>query len=151
MDTVVKGTAVQRRRFQEIAKLGSGTYGEVFSAYDCKQKCKVAIKRFKKLNTTDMGMSTAALREVSVLKGLAPHNNICQLLDVVDTKDFPHNDVLLVMELENSDLEKWIQDNKPSLQDAITITHQLLLGCLYLHENFIMHRDLKPDNILVST
>ncbi len=149
MDTAIRGAPVQRRRFKDIEKLGSGTYGEVFSAYDCKQKCKVAIKRFKKLNSTDMGMSTSALREISVLKGLPAHANLCQLLDVVDTKDFPHNDILLVMELVNSDLERWIQTHEPTLYDAVVITYQLLNGCRYLHENFIMHRDLKPDNILV--
>ena len=85
-------------------------------------------------------------RELSILKRVS-HPNIVKLFEVIETE----NECYIVMEYLESDLLTYIQDNdKLDEHQAATIILQILKAVQYLHELGICHRDIKPDNILLS-
>lgn len=127
-------------RFRNVRRLGSGSFGEVYIAYDNFLLKWVAVKKFKALLTKDEGIAVQSLREISILRRLTYHINICQLLDVIDQNDWAKKDVLLVLEVADNDLDSWMTNNTPSLETARYVSFQILKGCEFLHQNRIMHR-----------
>jgi serine/threonine protein kinase len=107
----------------------------------------VALKKIR-LEVEDEGVPSTALREISLLKELA-HPNIVQL------KDVEHSDgkLFLVFEWLDKDLKKYMDAQppgplgKPLIQ---SLMFQLLAGMDFCHARGIMHRDLKPQNLLVD-
>lgn len=93
------------------------------------------------------GINRTALREIKLLQELS-HENVVGLLDVFGQK----SNVSLVFEFVNTDLEVIIKDSKIVLTSANIKSYmiQTLKGLEYLHANWIMHRDLKPNNLLVN-
>eukprot|EP01041_Mallomonas_annulata_P007625 gene7626-15612_t len=142
---------VSSDRFVSFRHLGEGTYGEVWKAYDLMLKKDVAVKKFKDLHCKKLGFSSFALREITFLKSLN-HDNLANLIDVIHEKETPYGGLLMIMELEDMDLDKWLVKNKGDVQlcDCKTILHQVLQGCNHLHSQRVIHRDIKPDNILMN-
>lgn len=138
------------QRYQKNCKLGEGTYGVVFKAYDTKTKQNVALKIMKN-NQEDEGLSPITLREVSILHTIN-HPNIVKLLDF--TAD--ENNITLVFEYLHSDLRKYLkiinEKKKGPLDPGLLRSYafQLLAAIYVLHTNRIMHRDLKPENLLLN-
>lgn len=130
----------KRRRFEDTCHLGSGTYGDVYGAYDNLRKKKVAIKQFKDLTSATGGVCGHALREISVLRRVTDHKCIVNLLDVIEPSAYSSNNLFMVMEQEDCDLEKWMTDNRATRAEAAYILYQMLKACDYLHSNYIMHR-----------
>ena len=88
-----------------------------------------------------------ALREIKFLRELR-HDNVIELLDV-----FQHSGKIhLVFPLMHSDLDNLIKDKQRSLGQAQIkgCMQMILAGVGFLHENWILHRDLKPDNFLLA-
>jgi cyclin-dependent kinase 2 len=133
--------------FQKIEKIGEGTYGIVYKAKDLLTGKMVALKKIR-LDTETEGVPSTAIREISLLKELT-HPNIVQLLDVV------HSDrkLYLVFEYLNLDLKKYMDMAPPGglpLPLVKSYIYQLLQGILYCHSHRILHRDLKPQNLLID-
>jgi len=133
-------------KYQKIEKIGEGTYGVVFKAKDRSCGELVALKRIP-LNSEEEGVPCTAIREISLLKELK-HPNIVKLLDVI------HNEkkLTLVFEYADQDLKKFLDLNGGDL-DAQTVRHllqQLLKGIEYCHDKAVLHRDLKPQNLLIN-
>lgn len=137
-------------RYQKIEKnsgaLGEGTYGVVYKAKDTQTGTFVALKRIR-LEVEDEGIPSTTLREISVLRQLK-HPNIVELTDVVQSD----GRLYLVFEFVDRDLKKYMENISGALEPELvkSYTHQLLKGVEYCHVRGIMHRDLKPQNILVS-
>jgi len=136
-------------RYQKIEKVGEGTYGVVYKAKDTYSGQIVALKKIR-LEAEDEGVPSTAIREISLLKELKD-DNIVRLLDIVhaDQKLF------LVFEFLDVDLKRYIetgnQNRTPiSLQIVKKFTYQLNSGLLYCHSHRILHRDLKPQNLLID-
>lgn len=134
--------------FQKIEKIGEGTYGVVYKAVDKNTGKLVALKKIR-LETESEGVPSTALREISLLKELK-HNNVVRLLDVV------HSDskLYLVFEYLNQDLKKFMDNSPPSgfsLPLVKSYLWQLLQGIAYCHSHRVLHRDLKPQNLLIDT
>ncbi|KAF8151794.1 kinase-like domain-containing protein [Crassisporium funariophilum] len=136
-------------RYQKIEKVGEGTYGVVYKAKDTGTGQIVALKKIR-LEAEDEGVPSTAIREISLLKELKDEN-IVRLLDIV------HADqkLYLVFEFLDVDLKRYIetgnQNRTPiTLQIVKRFTHQLTSGLLYCHSHRILHRDLKPQNLLIN-
>ncbi|WUR02505.1 cyclin-dependent protein kinase (PHO85) [Vairimorpha necatrix] len=121
-------------------KIGSGTYGEVYEALDIESNMKVALKKIP-LNDTE-GMPGTALREISILKKIK-HTNIICLYRVLHTDKL----LTLVFELMDYDLREYLIKNNTN---PVILINQLISGVAFLHRNKVVHRDLKPQNILID-
>merc|ERR1719163_989184 len=128
--------------------LGEGTYGKVLKAR-CRQTGEWrAMKQMKLGAHSEEGVPSTAIREVAILKELS-HENVVQLLDVFCMP----GELILVFELLDSDLKKYMKSLKGVLQPSQirNFTRQLLAGIEFCHANRVIHRDLKPQNLLVNT
>lgn len=142
-----------------IDPIGSGTYGTVYKAKHIGSKeyeKKLNIPEFvalKKIKTEEekQGFPITALREIMVMKRFE-HKNILGLLEIVVSDDISKmRDAYLVFEYMEHDLAALISENiKFELSQIKFIFHELLEGLEYLHNKGVLHRDLKPDNILLN-
>ncbi|CAO3673849.1 unnamed protein product [Rhizopus stolonifer] len=132
-------------RYIRQEKLGEGTYATVFKG---KSRMTGEIVALKEIHLDpEEGAPSTAIREISLMKELK-HTNIVRLMDVIHTE----SKLVLVFEYMNQDLKKYM-DTRHSL-DVTTIKsfmYQLLKGIAYCHENRVLHRDLKPQNLLINT
>ncbi|KAG9062872.1 cyclin-dependent serine/threonine protein kinase [Linnemannia hyalina] len=133
-------------KYQKIEKLGEGTYGIVYKAQNRETNDVVALKRIR-LDNEEEGVPCTAIREISLLKELK-HANIVRLYDVLHTE----KKLTLVFEFLDSDLKKFLDTYSGDI-DVLTIKqlmYQLLRGIAYCHEHRVLHRDLKPQNLLIN-
>ncbi|XP_041371838.1 cyclin-dependent kinase 2-like [Gigantopelta aegis] len=133
--------------FQKIEKIGEGTYGVVYKARDKLTNRLVALKKIR-LDAESEGVPSTAIREISLLKEL-DHPNVVKLLDVVHSE----KKLYLVFEYLNQDLKKYMDSAPPaglSLDLVKSYLYQLLQGIGYCHAHRVLHRDLKPQNLLID-
>lgn len=132
--------------FVKIEKIGEGTYGVVYKAKDKLTGKLVALKKIR-LETESEGVPSTAIREISLLKKLN-HPNIVQLFDVVDGDKH----LYLVFEFLQQDLKKLLDFVKGGLDQALVKSYlfQLLNAISFCHLRCILHRDLKPQNLLID-
>eukprot|EP01094_Clydonella_sp_ATCC50884_P005069 TRINITY_DN14052_c0_g1_i1.p1 TRINITY_DN14052_c0_g1~~TRINITY_DN14052_c0_g1_i1.p1 ORF type:complete len:328 (+),score=127.34 TRINITY_DN14052_c0_g1_i1:80-985(+) len=135
------------RRYVRKGKLGEGTYGVVYLCDDQETGREVALKKIR-LTEDDEGVPGTAIREISLLKELAGHENIVELLDVVNEKE----KLYLVFEFLDYDLKKYIDKVGGYLSPDLvqSYCYQLLSGLRYSHGHRVIHRDLKPGNLLID-
>jgi len=132
-------------RYTKIEKLGEGTYGIVYKAKNHMGEI-VALKRIR-LDSDDEGVPCTAIREISLLKELK-HPNIVRLHDVIHTE----KKLTLVFEYLDQDLKKYIDEHggKISKTAVVSFLYQLLKGIAFCHDLKVLHRDLKPQNLLIN-
>lgn len=132
-------------KYQKLEKVGEGTYGVVYKAM-CKDDGRiVALKRFQ-LNSADEGIPCTVIREIALLKDLA-HITIIRIYDVIYGK----KKMVIVFEYGGKDLKKYMEEcgGRVSPVQARSFCYQMQRGIAYCHERYILHRDLKPQNILI--
>jgi len=136
-------------RYKHLEKLGEGTYGVVYKAIDTDNNEVLAIKKIR-LEDEDQGVPSTTLREIAVLKEL-DHPNVVKLKNV---SYIPKSKKLyLFFEYVEMDLKKYMQSlgKEPINQKLVkSFMKQLIEGVLYCHSRRVVHRDLKPQNILVN-
>lgn len=132
-------------RYQKLEKIGEGTYGIVYKAQDTSGGI-YALKKIR-LEQEDEGIPSTAIREISLLKELQ-HPNIVKLCDVIHTE----RRLTLVFEFLDQDLKKLLDVCECGLEPVTTksFLHQLLNGVAYCHQHRVLHRDLKPQNLLIN-
>ncbi|GLJ14737.1 hypothetical protein SUGI_0238840 [Cryptomeria japonica] len=134
--------------FERLNKINEGTYGIVYRARNKKTGEIVALKKVKMERERD-GFPMSALREINVLLSLH-HPSVVNVKEVVvgDNVD----DIYMVMEYMEHDLKDFIGMMKQpfSTSEVKCLMLQLLQGVNYLHDNWVLHRDLKTSNLLIN-
>ncbi|XP_019619250.1 PREDICTED: cyclin-dependent kinase 9-like isoform X1 [Branchiostoma belcheri] len=154
-------------KYEKLAKIGQGTFGEVFKARHRKTKQFVALKKVLMENEKE-GFPITALREIKILQ-MVKHENVVQLLEICRTKEqvldptisplstaSPLNrfkgSIYLVFDFCEHDLAGLLSNAnvKFTLSEIKKVMQQLLNGLYYIHRNKILHRDMKAANILIN-
>jgi len=132
------------RKYKKGVKLGSGTFGSVFSVTR-DDGCAFAFKLFFK-DTIDIDLGV--LRELSILKMFqGTHPGIMNLDDIIM---LPDGNIGVVMKKYPQDLGLAIFEGTLNKQDKRRIAKKLLESVVFLHDNGVIHRDIKPDNVLLD-
>merc|ERR1719460_3358195 len=140
------------RRFEgqydvlEKQVLGEGTYGKVYKARNVRTGEAVAMKDMK-LDAQEEGVPSTAIREIALLKELS-HVNVVRLLDVFCKP----SKLVLVFEFVENDLKKYMKALNCRLSPTAikSLGFQLCRGVEFCHANRIIHRDIKPQNLLIN-
>lgn len=157
-------------RYKIQKQLGAGVYGTIYLAEDVQEGGLVAIKRqktgsggcFAPVN----GVSLPLIREIRVLKELSYHENMVQLIDVFALQD--KTPCIVLEYLNKGSLLAYLAPNRaqgppvagqPQVRKEPVVlgpahiknlAKQILSGVHFLHTNYVMHRDLKPDNMMMG-
>lgn len=137
-------------RYTVTKELGQGAYGIVCAAQNPQSGEGVAIKKITNVFSKKI-LAKRALREIKLLQHFRGHRNITCLYDM----DIPHpnsfNECYLYEELMECDLAAIVRSGQP-LTDAHfqSFIYQILCGLKYIHSASVLHRDLKPGNLLVN-
>jgi len=132
----------------QLEKLGEGTYATVHKGRSRITNELVALKEIHL--DSEEGTPSTAIREISLMKELK-HANIVRLFDVIHTEA----KLMLVFEYMDLDLKKYMElhgGERGALEPPVvrSFMWQLLKGTAFCHENRVLHRDLKPQNLLIN-
>ncbi|KAJ5495772.1 Cyclin-dependent kinase 1 [Penicillium diatomitis] len=153
--------------YQKIEKIGEGTYGVVYKARELNHPNRIVALKKIRLEAEDEGVPSTAIREISILKEMQDPN-IVELLNIVHADG---HKLYLVCEFLDLDLKKYMEALPVSeggrgkalpegsmmsanlgLGEAMVkkFMAQLVEGIRYCHSHRILHRDLKPQNLLID-
>ncbi|KAJ3338881.1 negative regulator of the PHO system [Gonapodya sp. JEL0774] len=134
-------------KYAKQDKLGEGTYATVFRGKNRLTGDVVALKEIHL--DSEEGAPSTAIREISLMKELR-HPNIVRLYDVIHSE----RTLTLVFEYMDQDLKKYMDTHgNGGALDPFLCKHflyQILKGIAFCHENRVLHRDLKPQNLLIN-
>jgi eukaryotic-like serine/threonine-protein kinase len=134
-------------RYRVIRKLGSGGMAEVYEAEDRQLGRRVALKVLHRRYAEDAQFVERFRREASSAAGLA-HPNVVAIFDRGEWEGTSY----IAMELvEGRTLKEIVRDKGPAPPEAaVDITLQILRAARYAHKHGIVHRDIKPHNVLID-
>ena len=134
-------------RYEILDKVGNGGMSDVYKAKDQKLNRLVAIKVLKQEFSENANFVSKFRVEAQAAAGLM-HPNIVNVYDVGEEKGIYY----IVMELvDGITLKKYIESKgRLNEQEAVTIAIQVSMGLEAAHRNHIIHRDIKPQNIIIS-
>lgn len=137
-----------QERYEIIGRIGSGGMADVYKAKDHKLNRFVAVKVLKQEFREDKAFISKFRIEAQSAAGLA-HPNIVNVYDVGED----HGISYIVMELvEGITLKEYIdKKGRLAVREATSIAMQVCMGLEAAHRNGIVHRDVKPQNIIIST
>src|SRR6266480_6004823 len=132
--------------YRIIKKLGAGGMGEVYLALDTKLNRKIAIKVLRPDSVADETLRKRLLREAQAAAKL-DHPNICAVYDVseVDSQTF-----IVMQYIEGETLAEMMEREPLRLTSALAIAEQAAEGLIEAHTHGILHRDIKPHNLMIT-
>ncbi len=139
-----RGTMVNHYRIAE--KVGAGGMGEVYLAEDTKLSRRVAMKFMPAHLAADEDMRTRFTREAQTAARL-DHPNI---VPVYEVGEFFGRPFIAMAYIEGKSLRDIIKDSKLSVSESIALTMQICEGLQKAHEASVVHRDIKPGNIIID-
>ena len=144
---MLKAGIVIGERYEIIEQVGAGGMSYVYKAKDHKLNRYVAVKVLKSEFSENKGFVSKFRVEAQAAAGLA-HPNIVNVYDVGEDNGLHY----IVMELvEGITLKEYIEKKaRLSVKEAISIAIQVSMGIEAAHNNHIIHRDIKPQNIIIS-
>ncbi|MGZ6126186.1 MAG: protein kinase domain-containing protein [Myxococcales bacterium] len=130
-----------------LEPLGAGGMGLVYSAYDAELDRKVALKILRPgTGGAPEELRSRVQREAQALARLN-HPNVTAVYEVGTFQ----GQVFIAMELvEGSTLREWLRENRRTVADVLEVFIQAALGLSAAHRAGVVHRDFKPDNVLVG-
>lgn len=128
--------------YRKVKILGSGTHSDAYLYM--KDDKKYTIKRYIR-GIGDDGIAIEILREISVMKRLK-HDNIVGIGDVI----VQNERISIVYDHMNTNLRSYLHNSVSNIDNTRLIVYQLLKGLAYMQHNNVIHRDIKPDNILMN-
>jgi len=134
--------------FEKMNRIGEGTYGIVYRARDTKTGEIVALKKMRMEREKD-GIPVSALREITILLD-CNHENIVPMKEIAVGRSL--ESMFLVMEYCEQDLASLLDNMQTPFTESQVkcIMKQVFRGLRYLHSTYIVHRDLKVSNLLMT-
>eukprot|EP00033_Pygsuia_biforma_P001868 GCRY01002088.1.p1 GENE.GCRY01002088.1~~GCRY01002088.1.p1 ORF type:complete len:169 (-),score=15.26 GCRY01002088.1:10-516(-) len=136
------------RKYEVVQKLGKGAYGIVWKAIDKKTREVVALKKIFDAfqNATD---AQRTFREIMFLQELHSHEHIIRLLNVLKADN--DRDIYLIFEYMETDLHAVTRANILEEIHKQYIMYQIFKGLKFMHTGKVLHRDMKPSNVLLNS
>jgi serine/threonine protein kinase/tetratricopeptide (TPR) repeat protein len=141
----INGTNIGKR-FKLIKSLGKGGMGEIILAEDVKLKRKVAIKSVSTDAISDGDMKARFLREAQAASRL-DHPNICTIYEITEEQD---REFIIMQYVDGVTLDQLYKVKPLSLDKIIGIAMQIVEGMAAAQAQNIVHRDIKPGNIMID-
>ena len=137
-------------RYEIVARLGTGAFGSVYQAQDTFLNRPVAVKSIRLDTTLDpehrKALNKRFIREAQVAAQLH-HPNIVTIHDILFT---PETGFIVMEFIEGRTLQSLLKAERLPLARALEIAAQVASGLQYAHEHKIIHRDVKPANIMIT-
>ena len=137
-------------RYEIVARLGTGAFGSVYHAQDTFLNRPVAVKSVRLDTTLDpehrKALNKRFIREAQVAAQLH-HPNIVTIHDILFT---PETGFIVMEFIEGRTLQSLLKAERLPLARALEIAAQVASGLQYAHEHKIIHRDVKPANIMIT-
>jgi len=134
--------------YEKLEKIGEGTYGAVYKAR-CRETSELMAMKKLKLESETEGFPITSIREtITLLKG--KHPNVIDVREIVFGNRL--DQIYIVMEYMDRDLKSLMQDMKRpfKIAEIKLLMQQLISAIAHLHNNWILHRDLKTSNLLIN-
>ncbi len=132
--------------YKILEKLGEGGMGVVYKAEDIKLDRIVALKFLPPELTSDEEAKQRLLHEAQAASSLS-HQNICSIHTI---EEFEDRQIIDMEFVEGKTLSAWLKEKEFSLNEVIAIAVQIAEGLNAAHKKGIVHRDIKPDNIMLT-
>ncbi|XP_069717409.1 serine/threonine-protein kinase 36 isoform X3 [Phaenicophaeus curvirostris] len=132
-------------KYHVLEVIGEGSFGRVYKGRRKQSAQVVALKFIPKMGRSEKELKNLQ-REIEIMRGLH-HPNIIQMLDSFETD----KEVVVVTDYAEGELFQMLEDDGSLPEDQVqTIAAQLVSALYYLHSHRILHRDMKPQNILLD-
>ncbi|XP_074729547.1 serine/threonine-protein kinase 36 isoform X4 [Strix uralensis] len=132
-------------KYHVLEMIGEGSFGRVYKGRRKHSAQVVALKFIPKVGRSEKELKNLQ-REIEIMRGLH-HLNIIQMLDSFET----NKEVVVVTDYAEGELFQILEDDGSLPEDQVqTIAAQLVSALYYLHSHRILHRDMKPQNILLG-
>jgi len=139
------GEGMRLGRYVLLERLGEGGMGVVFAAFDPQLDRKVAVKLLRAARRTTPSGAARMLREAKALASVS-HPNVVGVHDVGTYE----GGVFIAMEyVEGATLRDWLETPRP-WREVVTTMIDAARGLAAVHDNGLVHRDFKPDNVMVD-
>jgi len=138
-------------KYEKISKIGQGTFGEVFKARCRTDRSKIVALKKVLMENEKEGFPITALREIRILQ-LLNHENIVNLIEICRQYSRHKTTFYLVFDFCEHDLAGLLSNInvKFSLGEIKKVMQQMCEGLFFIHNNKIIHRDMKAANILIT-
>jgi serine/threonine protein kinase/Tfp pilus assembly protein PilF len=136
------------KRYQIIEEIGRGGMGRVYKAVDKELNKVVALKMIKP-ELSDTAAMVQRFKKELVLAREVTHKNVCRIHDLGEVKGIRF---ISMQYIEGQDLKKLMQQTgKLTVEKVIAITKQICEALQAAHDEGVIHRDLKPQNIMLDS